>query len=215
MYTRKAFFLHPLMRHELRFTNLRTLEHSAPPRGHWERLARHSGALAHALAQPDVADELRAQTALKRARMAKLQARQAALAAALRALPAGAPPTAGAADAGTAGAAAGGGAALVGARRQALLEELEATLYAQLALHNVMTAGSRRLFGIDVIARITLLSHPWWPDWATLIEWFAEAYHSGAGAGGDTASNADDADAAAAAAAGAAAPDAYGAGDGA
>ncbi|KAI8468363.1 MAG: hypothetical protein J3K34DRAFT_427412 [Monoraphidium minutum] len=162
LYVRKFVFVHPLLRHQLRFINLVTGTQEGPPKGYWERVAVESGAKRLVERTPDAALEIKARTAMHTARMAKLQEEQAAVQAELNAVLA-AERAGGLAD----------GAHL--ADSQDLVQALEAVLFAQLTLENVVVAGVRHLFPVDTILRIQVASKPWWPDWVSIMLGWGEA----------------------------------------
>jgi uncharacterized membrane protein YgcG len=65
-------------------------------------------------------------------------------------------------------------------------------MYQQLALHNVVIAGTRMLFPLDLIVRAVYAARPYWPPWLELIaecvayDDAARAAEAEAGGGGNS-----------------------------
>jgi hypothetical protein len=72
VYTRKWAFLHPLLRHQLRYHDLERNRHAPPGPRHWHDVCAVAGAFEHARAHPECGAELRAQTALWVPRLVRL-----------------------------------------------------------------------------------------------------------------------------------------------
>jgi hypothetical protein len=56
-------------------------------------------------------------------------------------------------------------------------------LYKQLALQNVVLAGTRTLFPLDLIAHMVYAARPYWPAWIDMVAEYV-AYDDAAKAGG-------------------------------